>query len=187
MKSLPVEPSTFGRQPGRRLRAARQQKRITLDQLAQSTGLSKGFLSRVERDVTSPSVASLVTICEVLGISPGEILDTPDTEVVRLAEAPLVELGGTGATERLLTPRGQKDLRILHSVIEGGGKGEDDLYTMDCRLESVHVVAGEFILTTPDQRLHMYAGDTITLPGSEPHSWLNPTEEPTTVLWVLSS
>lgn len=187
MKSLPVESGSYSSQPGRRLRALRQQNRITLDQLSQVTGLSKGFLSRVERDVTSPSVASLVTICEALNVTPGEILDTPDTDVVSLADAPLVSLGGTGITERLLTPRGQHDLRIIHAVIDGDGHGEDELYTMDCSVESVHVISGEFILVTPDREISMHPGDTVTLPGAEPHSWRNPTSEPATVMWILTA
>jgi transcriptional regulator with XRE-family HTH domain len=185
VKSLPAESGGYSSRPGRRLRALRQQNRITLDQLSQATGLSKGFLSRVERDVTSPSVASLVTICEVLGVPPGAILDTPDTDLIPLDDAPLVNLGGDGITERLVTPRGRRDLRILHAVIEGHGTGEDELYTMDCTVESVHVISGQFVLQTPDQEIHMHAGDTVTLPGSEPHSWRNPTPEPATVLWVL--
>lgn len=187
MKSLPVESGGYSSQPGRRLRALRQQNRITLDQVSQATGLSKGFLSRVERDVTSPSVASLVTICEVLGVSPGAILDTPDTDVVHLDEAPLVDLGGEGITERLVTPRGRHELRILHAVVEGHGSGESELYTMDCTVESVHVIAGEFTLQTPDQEIHLRTGDTATLPGSEPHSWRNPSAEPATVLRILAN
>ncbi|WP_291479707.1 XRE family transcriptional regulator [Corynebacterium sp.] len=187
MKSLPAESGGYSSQPGRRLRALRQQNRITLDQLSQATGLSKGFLSRVERDVTSPSVASLVTICEVLGVPPGAILDTPDTDLIPLGEAPIVDLGGEGITERLVTPRGRQDLRILHAVIDGKGAGEDELYTMDCTVESVHVISGQFVLQTPDQEIHMRTGDTVTLPGSEPHSWRNPSSDPTTVLWILAT
>ncbi|WP_312976981.1 helix-turn-helix domain-containing protein [Corynebacterium sp.] len=187
MKSLPAESGGYSSQPGRRLRAIRQQNRITLDQLSRTTGLSKGFLSRVERDVTSPSVASLVTICEVLGVSPGAILDTPDTDLIPLNEAPLVDLGGEGITERLITPRGRRDLRILHAVIQGHGRGEDELYTMECTIESVHVISGEFVLQTPDREIHMSTGDTVTLPGAEPHSWRNPTSDPVTVLWVLAT
>ncbi|MGO1948421.1 MAG: helix-turn-helix domain-containing protein [Mycobacteriaceae bacterium] len=187
MKSLPVDPGRYSTQPGRRIRALRQQRRITLQQLAEVTGLSKGFLSRVERDVTSPSVATLVTICEVLSVSPGDILEAPDTDLVRLEEAPRVHLGGEGITERLLTPRGQQQLQILHAVIQPGGRGEDELYTMDCDVESLHVIDGEFVLSTPGQLMHLHAGDTVSFPGSEPHTWHNPTDEPATVLWILAS
>ncbi|MDN6680524.1 MAG: helix-turn-helix domain-containing protein, partial [Yaniella sp.] len=78
MKSLPIEPMRTPTALGRRLRAVREQNRLTIDQVASFTGLSKGFLSRVERDLTSPSVASLVAICQVLGVPPGQMLEVPE-------------------------------------------------------------------------------------------------------------
>src|SRR5699024_3501993 len=49
VKSLPIEPMQTPRALGRRLRAVREQRRLTIDQVASYTRLSKGFLSRVER------------------------------------------------------------------------------------------------------------------------------------------
>ena len=102
MKVLPVEPSNAPLAIGAKIRAARQAQRMTIEQVAESTGLTKGFLSRVERDLTSPSVASLVTLCQVLSLSIGDLFAQPDTHLVRLAEAPRISLGGEGIVERLL-------------------------------------------------------------------------------------
>jgi len=77
MKALPVEPSLAPVAIGSRIRAARQSQRLTIEHVADATGLTKGFLSRVERDLTSPSVASLVTLCQVLSISIGELFAVP--------------------------------------------------------------------------------------------------------------
>ena len=143
---------------------------MTLDQLADATGLS----------------TTLVTVCQVLGVSPGSVLESPDTSVVRLETAPTVSLGGDGIVERLLTPRNERELQIIHAEIDPGGHGEDEMYTIDCHVESVHVISGEFILSTPDQEHHLRPGDTLTLPGSEPHTWRNPADTPTRVLWILA-
>ncbi|MDN5732400.1 MAG: helix-turn-helix domain-containing protein [Yaniella sp.] len=186
MKSLPIEPMRTPTALGRRLRAVREQNRLTIDQVASFTGLSKGFLSRVERDLTSPSVASLVAICQVLGVPPGQMLEVPETEMVVLEDAPAVSLGGDGITEKLLTPPGQRNVQIIHAVVEGGGRGEEELYTMDCIAESLHILEGEFVLVTSDAEFRMKQGDTVTLPGSEPHTWYNPTEDTAKVLWILT-
>lgn len=186
MKSLPIEPMRTPTALGRRLRAVREQHRLTIDQVASFTGLSKGFLSRVERDLTSPSVASLVAICQVLGVPPGQMLEVPETEMVVLEDAPAVSLGGDGITEKLLTPPGQRNVQIIHAVVEGGGRGEEELYTMDCIAESLHILEGEFVLVTSDAEFRMKQGDTVTLPGSEPHTWYNPTEDTAKVLWILT-
>lgn len=187
MKSLPLHPTPTTPQVGRRLRALREQARISLADLAAVTGLSKGFLSRVERDLTSPSVTSLVAVCQALGTSPGDVLDAPEVTVVRGGEAPAVSLGGEGISEHLLSPPGLRPLQVIRAEIAPGGTGEDELYTVDCEVESVHVVSGRLTLRTVDGAHALEAGDTATFSGQEPHSWRNPDpDSPAHVLWILA-
>ncbi|THJ66708.1 helix-turn-helix domain-containing protein [Arthrobacter echini] len=185
MKALPVEPSTAPVAIGPRIRAARQAQRMTIEQVAASTGLTKGFLSRVERDLTSPSVASLVTLCQVLSIPIGDLFQVPDTHLTRLPEAPRINLGGHGIREALLTARSERRLQVIRAVVEPHGKGEDELYAVDCELEVLHVVAGNFVLIFSNDRYDLGTGDTLTFPGREPHTWANPGEQEAVVLWTL--
>ena len=185
MKVLPVEPSNAPLAIGAKIRAARQAQRMTIEQVAESTGLTKGFLSRVERDLTSPSVSSLVTLCQVLSLSIGDLFAQPDTHLVRLAEAPRISLGGEGIVERLLTARSEQRLQVIRAVVEPRGAGEAELYSVDCEVEVLHVVSGSFVLVLANERLELEAGDSVTFPGREPHSWINPADEEAVVLWVL--
>ena len=185
MKALPLETAPGQALIGRRLRALREARRLTVAQLAEAAGVSKGFLSRLERDLTSPSVSTLVTLCQVLGASPGDVLDAPEVTVVRLADAPAISLGGEGIRERLITPRGSRDLQILRADIAPRGRGEAELYTVDCRVEAVHVVTGRLELRTTEAVHLLEEGDTVTVPGREPHSWANPDDRPAVVLWTL--
>lgn len=186
MKSLPIEPVQEPQALGRRLRAIRERRRLTIEQVASAAGLSKGFLSRVERDFTSPSVSSLVTICQVLGTSPGQMLETPEAQLIALDDAPAVSLGGEGISEKLLTPPTQRAVQIIHATIQGRGRGEEELYTVDCIMESIHIIQGTFVLVTSAREFLLQEGDTVTLPGSEPHSWYNPTNKNAKVLWILT-
>lgn len=185
MKALPVEPSNAALAIGSRIRSVRQAQRLTIDQVAELTGLTKGFLSRVERDLTSPSVASLVTLCQVLSLEVGELFSQPDTHVVRLAEAPRISLGGEGIVEQLVTARSERRLQVIRSVIEPHGEGEKELYSVDCEVEVLHVISGKFVLIFANESFELDAGDTVTFPGREPHSWINPTNEPAVVTWTL--
>lgn len=185
MKALPVEPTNAPVAIGSRIRAARQAQRMTIEQVADSTGLTKGFLSRVERDLTSPSVASLVTLCQVLSISVGDLFLVPETHLTRLVDAPRVSLGGQGINERLLTARSERRLQVIRAVVEPHGRGEDELYAVDCEVETLHVVEGRFVLIFPNDRYDLGAGDTLTFPGREPHTWLNPDDREAVVLWTL--
>src|SRR6476619_5283186 len=162
MKALPVEPSNVPVAIGSRIRAARQSQRLTIEQVADATGLTKGFLSRVERDLTSPSVASLVTLCQVLSISIGDLFVAP-----------------------LLTARSERRVQIIQAVIEPHGRGESELYAVDCDVDVLHVIKGSIKLILTNEEYDLNTGDTVTFPGREPHTWVNPTDESVEVLWVL--
>jgi len=187
MRPLPVSPTTNGIKIGSRLRAARQAHGYTLDQLASSAGLTKGFLSRVERDETSLSVASLITLCEVMSLDVGALFTVPDVALVRRDSAPAINLGGTGVDERLMTPRGQSRVQVVHTDVDPGGTGGKDFYTINCEFEVVYVLKGSIELLFTDRRVELSTGDALTFPGGEPHTWLNasPTE-PAELVWVLT-
>ncbi len=172
---------------GSRLRAARHTRGMTLDQLATASGLTKGFLSRLERDEVSPSVASLVTVCEVLGMGVGELFETPKTSLVRANEGRRINFGGQDVLEFLLTPGTQKDLQVIHSRIEPGGTGGDELYALDCKVEFVYVVAGHLTMSLLGETLELGPGDAFTFPGREPHTWANRRSRGVCeVLWILA-
>jgi transcriptional regulator with XRE-family HTH domain len=172
---------------GARLRAARQSAGLTLAAVAEQAGLTKGFLSRLERDEVSPSVASLVTVCGVLGIGVGTLFEAPDTSLVRAGEAPPINFGGRGLQEFLLTAGSQRSLQVIRSLVAPGGGGGPELYSLDCEVEFVYLVAGELRLVLPGETVDLAAGDAFTMPGATPHTWLNPSPtSPAEVLWALT-
>lgn len=185
MKVLPVEPSQLPVVIGSRIRAARQSQRLTIEHVADATGLTKGFLSRVERDLTSPSVASLVTLCQVLSISIGDLFALPETHLTRKGEGPKISLGGEGIVERLLTARSERRVQILSAIIEPYGRGESELYAVDCDVDVLHIVSGELTLVMTQESYDLGAGDTLSFSGREPHSWINHCANPVEALFIL--
>ena len=187
MRPVPVSPTTDGVRLGARLRAARKAHGYTLDQLASAAGLTKGFLSRIERDETSLSVASLITLCEVMSINPGSLFDAPDVAVVRRDQAPAINLGGTGVSELLMTPRAQANVQLIRTIAEPGATGGDDLYTINCDVEVAYVLKGTVDIVFAGRRERLTAGDALTMHGGEPHTWENPSRSrPAEIVWVLS-
>ena len=185
MRPVPVSPTNAVR-IGSRLRAARKAHGYTLEQLASASGLTKGFLSRVERDETSPSVASLLTLCEVMSVDVGSLFSAPDVALVRRDEAPAINLGGTNVTEQLMTPRGQSALQLIHSRIDPGGTGGSDLYTINCETEVVFVLKGSIEMVFSDRTQKLSIGDALTFSGGEPHTWHNVSgSRAAEVIWVL--
>lgn len=171
---------------GTRLREARKAQGMTLTELASRTGLTKGFLSQVERDLTSPSVGSLVRLCDALGIGAGELLDGPAGPVVRSAERPRVQFGGVGVSEFRLTPAGERRFLVLHSdIAPGGGSGEEP-YTLRTDVEFVHVLEGRLDVEVAGHTYGLAAGDSLTFEAGADHRWRNPSPVlPARVLWFL--
>lgn len=188
MRAIPVEPRVSASAIGARLRAARTAQQMTIDQLAQATGLTKGFLSRVERDQTSPSVSNLVSLCDVLNIAVGTLFTEPDLVFVASGAAPEIDLGGTGVDERLLSPRRESRIQVIRSRVEPGqtGGGGNELYSLNAEIDFMHVIAGSVKVVFASNALTMTAGDSLTLDGREPHSWEVVGDDGCDLIWVLA-
>ena len=179
------QPSVAPIKVGAMLRETRRGQGMTIDRLAEATGLTKGFISRVERDETSPSVSTLVTICQVLSLPVGALFEEPDRHVVPLGSAPLINMGGRGATERLVTPRSEPRIQMLRSTLAPGSTGGEELYTINCDAETMHVITGDVVVRFASTRFELGPGDTITFSGRDPHSWDNPGGTPAEIIWTL--
>lgn len=169
---------------GAKLRTSRLSQRLTLEQLATATGLTKGFISRIERDDTMPSVPTLVQLCQALSLSIGSLFEEPDIQRVVLAEAPLINMGGERVVERLITPRSVDEVQVIRSSLEPNASGGDTLYTVNCTLEVLHVISGRLILVLVGQEEELLPGDTLTFPGRTPHTWRTG-DEGAEITWTL--
>jgi transcriptional regulator with XRE-family HTH domain len=172
---------------GARLKAARLARRKTIAEVAAQSGLTKGFLSKLERNQTSPSVASLMRVCQALDISVGTLFEASNGEVVRHDAYHRINFGGVDMHEYLLTPRGERRLQaILSDIAPGGGSG-DEPYALPSDVEFVFVVEGRLQVTIRDEQVVLEAGDAFTFPPRSAHCFRSIADNGRTrVLWVFS-
>src|SRR2546423_1025206 len=142
---------------GAQLKAARLAALVTRDEVAEEDGRTKGFVSKLERDLANVSVASLIRLCDALGISVGSLFQAPKGEVVRRDTRPRINFGGRKMTEYLLTPAGEKRVQAILSEIEPGGGSGHGPYAAPAGAEVVLVLAGGLPVTV--------AGEGIVLGG----------------------
>jgi transcriptional regulator with XRE-family HTH domain len=169
---------------GERLRALRRERGLTMAEVATATGLTSGFLSQLERDLTSVSLSSLARICAALDVRFGDVLDdAPSGEVIRRHEARSWTAVGVHE-DLLLSSRDEHRFHLIESHIPPAAGAGDDPYTLPADVELVYVLAGALELQVEGRLLTLRAGDTFTYSPREPHTWRNASaEDQAVVLW----
>ena len=170
---------------GPRLREARLQRGLTLTAVAEQAGVTKGFLSLVERGKTRVSVPTLLRVCEVLAIPLGALFDYPESVVVANGAGARLEMGGLDITEYLLTPADEQHVQVMQTVLRPGG-GSGGAYTLAAETVFVIVLRGHLALTVDGQPRLLHERDSTTFSARLPHSWENPGDTDAEVLWVIA-
>ena len=172
---------------GSRLRAARRARGMTIAELASAADLSNGFISLLERDETNASVATLLRICELLGVRIGSLFEQPRTSLVRKRDREVVNFGGFGVEDVVLTPRWERSLEVIESTIEAGGRSGDEPHAFEADAELIYVLKGSLDVTMGDEVHPLRSGDALLIDPREPHSWVNPSRtSDATVLWIIT-
>jgi transcriptional regulator with XRE-family HTH domain len=156
-------------------------------EVAEQAGLTKGFVSKLERDLANVSVASLIRLCDALGISVGSLFQAPKGEVVRRDARPRINFGGRKMTEYLLTPAGEKRVQAILSDIEPGGGSGKEPYALPAGVEFVLILAGVLQVTVAGEGIVLEEGDALTFTADMDHTFVVPPRAGRArVLWVLS-
>jgi transcriptional regulator with XRE-family HTH domain len=97
---------------GNRLKELRIQKGLTQEELADRAELTKGFISQLERDLTSPSIATLADILQCLGTDLGDFFSGKEEAQVVFHDADYFEKKDTdyGTTTEWIIPNAQKNM-----------------------------------------------------------------------------
>jgi len=155
-------------QLGKKIRDLRFRRGLTVQQLADLSGLSKGFISQVENDRTSPSLATLRDLARALDTSVAYLVleDDPAPYIVRENERPRVTLGSTAQVE-VLSAQPRRNLEMLMaSIPPGGSTGTDRDYHHG--EECVVCLEGRVHVTGGDHRVVLEAGDSCHYDGRTP-------------------
>ncbi|MDQ6880396.1 MAG: XRE family transcriptional regulator [Candidatus Dormibacteraeota bacterium] len=173
---------------GERIRSMREKRGQSLKQLALATGLTQSFLSQVERELTSPSVASLRKIAEALGTSVATFFagGSPNGRLVRKEDRAVLVHPTRKWSDSMLTPSVNGRLQVIWSVIEAGGGSGDEPYAHDSDEECVVVIRGKLDFWVGDEHTRLQAGDALTFESRIPHKNRNPGPGRAEVLWVMT-
>ena len=109
---------------GNKLKELRVLKGLTQEELADRSELSKGFISQLERNLTSPSITTLMDILQCLGTSIGELFnEAPDEQIVFGKQDYFVKVDTEYKNEiKWIIPNAQKNtMEPIYLTLEAGG------------------------------------------------------------------
>ena len=112
---------------GTKLRDMRQQKGLTQEELADRCELTKGYISQLENDVTSPSIATLIDILNALGSNLSDFFHEEAEEKIVFCEEEYIDKQSDGMTFSWLIPNAQKNMMepVLVSLEPGASTQPD--------------------------------------------------------------
>lgn len=169
---------------GDKIKRLRLQRGLTQEELGARTELSKGFISQLERDITSPSIATLMDILEALGTDIASFFhETVDEKIVYGREDMFVKEQDDGVTIRWLVTNAQKNALepILVTLPAGGETVPDDPHEGE---EFGYVLAGSITLLLGEKAYRVHRGDSFCFRPNCVHSLKNPGKREALVLWV---
>ncbi len=172
---------------GARLRELRVERNLSVRTLAARTGFSPSFISQVEAEVVTPSLASLERIAAELGVSLAQLftsLETAPRTVVRAGERMTYESTWSRSTVEALTDAapGRKLSAVQVTFQPGGASGkrmsrsQHDTFAL--------VLAGTLVLSIEDASLVVGAGDAVYLTERAVSAWENLSVDAATLLLV---
>lgn len=159
---------------GQKIKRLRVKKGLTQEELAERTDLSKGYISQIERDLSSPSLETLFDLLEVLGCSPKEFFDEEMFQKVIYTEddrTVYVDEERKYRTEWLIPESNEKEMEpILLTFFK---HGEFKRYEPSRSETFVYVLSGRIALKLGHHAYFAKAGETLYYVASDSHQLVN--------------
>lgn len=174
---------------GSDVRGLRKSRGLTLNELSLRIGRSVGFISQVERGLSSPSIDDLRAIAAALDVPTSWFFANESQNeaelglIVRADSRRVLGTTESGIVEELLSPDLGGTFEMFRSVFQPGAVMNTSILRKT--EESGYIVSGQLRICIGDQWFDLNAGDSFRF-QNKPYRWENPGDEPAIVIWVVS-
>lgn len=168
---------------GLKIKELRLKNGLTQEELADRCELTKGYISQLENDLTSPSIATLKDILVSLGSSLSDFFSDDDEDSLVFSAADRFEKVTDDNTIKWLVPTAQKNLMepILMTIEAGRMSGKDLPHDGE---EFGLVLSGTVRLTVGKRSADLHEGDSFYFRSSKTHYLENTGKTRAEILWV---
>ncbi len=157
------------------LRAQRKRRAMSLDELAQLTGVSRAALSQIETRKTNPTIGVLWKIASGLGITFADLIGETRAElaVLRRGEAqPLRSMDGKFESRPLMPASGIPQVEMYELRLAARARHVSEPHGPGTR-EIVVVLSGAMRMTVGDHSDELGPGDSVVFDANKPHVYEN--------------
>lgn len=170
---------------GKKIKRLRLQNNLTQEDLADRCELTKGYISQLENELTSPSIATLEDILLALGTTPADFFSDEKEEKVVFTESEFIEKITEEYTKEWLVPNAQKnEMEPLKVVINPHCSIEEDVPHEG--EEFGYVISGSIRLHLGQSSYTVKKGEVFYYSSAKVHSIENKTNDKAVVLWISS-
>jgi transcriptional regulator with XRE-family HTH domain len=163
---------------GKKIKNLRESKGYSVREFAKLCELSPSLVSQVERNVSSPSISSLVKMAAVLHFPVGHFFEEQQMEnhIVRKSERrKLIYPDSTSTYELATPPESDGEFRILAVTLKAKEYSSEHKVSHQDK-EVCYVMQGTVEIEFETGRFILEAGDTISFNSQDPHRFYNPSE-----------
>lgn len=170
---------------GQRIKQLRKKNNLTLEELASRCELTKGFLSQIERDLSSPSISTLNDIVEALGMTLAQFFQEEKEEKLVFATEDHFIDQRDGMKIHWIVPNAQKnEMEPIILELETDQKSQD--ISPHEGEEFGYVLAGRIVLVDGEKEYVVKKGQTFYIKGTNPHYLMNKSTQLAKVLWICT-
>jgi transcriptional regulator with XRE-family HTH domain len=194
LAALPPPPESGERSVfiGARIREMRKAQSLTLQKLADRSGLSPAHLSQLERGLTQPSITALASIAQGLSVnlhwffaSENSVLEDHEIGyIVRRHERRRL-VYKDDIVDELLSPNLARSIEFLYCTIPPNTGTGDRAYSHNGE-EAGLILSGTFELWVGERHFRLAEGDSFAYSSEEPHRYHNPGPGTAIVLWIIT-
>lgn len=172
---------------GSKIRRLRQEKNLTQDELASRCELSKGFISQLENDLTSPSLNTLSNILESLGTTLKDFFNDQSDERIVFRNEDFYEVEDKEYKYKIewIIPNAQKNIMepIIITIEPGGASKEEIAHQGE---EFGYVMAGSIYINLGSKKYKARKGETFAYKTNVNHYISNAGKTEAKVMWIAS-
>lgn len=168
---------------GEKIKQMRNQKGLTQKELADRCELTKGYISQLENDLNSPSIATLTDILAALGSNLAEFFREEEEEKIVYSKNEFIEKNEDGVLWNWLIPNAQKNMLepVLVELSEGSSTVGDIPHEGE---EFGYVLEGKIAITLGNKQHLCKRGEAFYYTASKPHAIVNKGKGKARFLWI---